>query len=331
MVHKVLPKVSDSVSGNNGSMDDQQYSNAQGAGYTTRDPRESIQDAAKYLRDTKVSDGPEMVSEKTVLVQQEDVPDLSLEDPQDVWSQHQLELVQEGIRFDQREHDVLLEKIDAVIKQERQRAKDLYAIENHKKNTLDYALKVYGDDADVEAIFDSAGAVKQKVEDRTQQSVRELSDEIQEREKEPDVVSILMPNGSVHHVDKDVAYALSVYSEQTHDGSFQDGYKKDGFRSFTDEEKQKLQELQDLMNSNDQRAAQFEEKAPETMSQEEYNAYNRERRFKEFGYPTGLSSYDYVMTQEGVYEWNGRRLPDAMASLSLQQQKEKDGLSGPAY
>jgi hypothetical protein len=98
---------------------------------------------------------------------------------------------------------------------------------------------------------------------------------------------------------------------------------------FTRDEEAKLRQLQEKMNENDRQAQQFEDRAPESMTQEEYNVINRERRFREYGDPSRDVDFQYVMTKEGIYEWNGRPLPSAMSSPTMiremEQQKQADG------
>ena len=93
---------------------------------------------------------------------------------------------------------------------------------------------------------------------------------------------------------------------------------------FTRDEKEKLAELQRLVNETDKQASRFEEKAPEAMTPEEYAQYNRERRFKEYGYPDAGVSYDYQLTKEGMYTWNGRPLPSAMSSPTMNRELQMD-------
>ena len=161
---------------------------------------------------------------------------------------------------------------------------------------------------------------------------------------------MLTPSGQVRDMDPDVADAMVAYTGKSHDGlmekaaaGFMDGIedaddrlKDDDKREnkyenfeFTRDEEEKLRQLQEKMNENDRRAQQFDDKAPESMSQEEYNVINRERRFKEYGDPSRNVDFQYVMTKEGVYEWNGRPLPSAMSSPTMiremEQQKQADG------
>ena len=249
-------------------------------------------------------------------------------------------------------HKALEKKIDAALAAEKQRAKDLYAIENKKKNTMDYANKVYGDEADLDYIVNSARGARDKATERAQDMSRQLSEKVDGVLHQRDTVTVLMPDGTTRVMDRDVAEAMRLYTDKSHSSVLeqaaaglagvevvdrtQGGFDRyqDKYEEFqlTRNEEEKLAELQRRMAENDKQAKKFEEKAPETMSQQEYNAYNRERRLKEFGDPSASLTYDYVVTKEGVYEWNGRPLPSAMSSPTLQRELQKDDkeMTGPS-
>lgn len=249
-------------------------------------------------------------------------------------------------------HKELDAKIDAALAAEKQRAKDLYAIENRKKNTMDYAEKVYGDEADLDYIVNSARGARDKATERAQDLSRQLTEKVDGVLHQKDTVTVLMPDGTTRVMDRDVAEAMRLYTDKSHSsvleqaaaglagvevvdrtqGGFDRYQNKYEEFQLTRNEEEKLAELQRRMAENDKQAAKFEQQAPKTLSQQEYDTYNRERRLKEYGDPSANLTYDYVVTKEGVYEWNGRPLPSAMSSPTLQReiQKEDKEMSGPS-
>lgn len=249
-------------------------------------------------------------------------------------------------------HKELDAKIDAALAAEKQRAKDLYAIENRKKNTMDYAEKVYGDEADLDYIVNSARGARDKATERAQDLSRQLTEKVDGVLHQKDTVTVLMPDGTTRVMDRDVAEAMRLYTDKSHSsvleqaaaglagvevmdrtqGGFDRYQNKYEEFQLTRNEEEKLAELQRRMAENDKQAAKFEQQAPKTLSQQEYDTCNRERRLKEYGDPSANLTYDYVVTKEGVYEWNGRPLPSAMSSPTLQReiQKEDKEMSGPS-
>lgn len=233
-------------------------------------------------------------------------------------------------------HRRIMAKLDAALMAERQRANDLYAVENTKKNTLDYALQVYGDNADVNYIMESAAGAKEQVSpDMTKMSNR-LSMEIDNFIHDKDQVLVASQNGPARVMDREVAEVMAVYTSKSHKGFLatlvaglsvddptaeaQYAGLSDDIASkyeqfvFTRDEEAKLRELQAMMAENDKAQRRFEEKTSEAMPQTEYDEARRERRLKEYGDPTYGMQYDYLFANEGVYKWNGRQLPSAMSS-----------------
>lgn len=233
-------------------------------------------------------------------------------------------------------HRRIMAKLDAALMAERQQAKDLYAVENTKKNTLDYALQVYGDNADVNYIMESAAGAKEQVSpDMTKMSNR-LSMEIDNFIHDKDQVLVASQNGPARVMDREVAEVMAVYTSKSHKGFLatlvaglsvddptaeaQYAGLSDDIASkyeqfvFTRDEEAKLRELQAMMAENDKAQRRFEEKTSEAMPQTEYDEARRERRLKEYGDPTYGMQYDYLFANEGVYKWNGRQLPSAMSS-----------------
>lgn len=324
----------------------EEFTNRQGKtlpGYTPVSPHDYAAQDKKYLYEQPDAEfqleeeDPEL--ELPEEEPQQDVPEeeqqAEMADPE-LTDEERAELERRRVEIVQQEnaelearHKELMAKLDQALADEKQRAKDLYAIENHKKNTMDYARKVYGDQADVEKIMDSAEIARSETSREVKGLTGEISAQMDAALHQNNQVTVLMPNGQVRTMDKDVAEALSLYTERSREGTFEAAAagitsvdrKLEEFQ-FTRHEEEKLAELQRRMAENDKQAAKFEQKAPETMTQEEYDAWNRERRFKEFGYPD--AGYDYVVTREGVYEWNGRPLPSAMSSPAMQREMEQE-------
>lgn len=248
-------------------------------------------------------------------------------------------------------HKELNEKLDAALQAEEQRSKDLYQIENKKKNTMDYAMDVYGDQADLDYISKSAGNAKFDASKPTKKLTSEIKEKMDEIQEESKKVNVLTPSGDVREMDPDVADAMVAYTGKSHDGLLEKAAagltfgleeldqqsakndqntenKYENFE-FTRDEEEKLRKLQEKIAENDKEARRFEDIAPESMTQEEYNVYNRDRRLREYGDPSRDVDFQYVMTKEGVYEWNGRPLPSAMSSPAMvremEQQKQADG------
>lgn len=326
----------------------EEYMNRQGKslpGYNPVNPYEASTVGAKYLQEVpeeefQMQDDaddfelPEEEEEEEAApadeldaLPEEQLTDEQREARQRRWIEIQR---QQSVELEER-HKELMAKLDKALAEEEQRAKDLYAIENRKKNTLDYARRVYGDSADVEKIMDSADSARTVASKEVHGLTGMISAQMDAALHKNNMVTVLMPNGQVRMMDKDVAEALSLYTGKTREGMIEAAAagvtdldnKLDEFQ-LTRNEEEKLAELQRRIAENDRQAARFEQKAPETMSQEEYNAWNRDRRFKEFGYPDAGISCDYVMTREGVYEWNGRPLPSAMSSPSMMRELEQE-------
>lgn len=247
-------------------------------------------------------------------------------------------------------HKTLDEKLDKALAAEAQRGKDLYAIENRKKNTLDYARSVYGDEADVDYIMDSAHGANVKASQKSADAWKDVNKTLKdidqankgdgkpEDEKDDDgKVTVMTPSGRVRSMDRDVAQAMEQYTDRSRGdaaleaaaaGYTQESDAENKYENFefTRDEEEKLKELQRRMEENDKKAADFEAKAPQSMTQEEYQEL-RERRLKEYGDPSAGIVPDYVMTKEGVYTWNGRELPSAMSSYEMMEyQREQEGM-----
>ena len=242
----------------------------------------------------------------------------------------------------EKQHKELMEKLDAALAAENERSKMLYAIENRKKNTMDYALEVYGDEADLESINHSANTAYDKASGEVKGLSGQLSAQLDSVIHQNNQVMVLMPNGQVRMMDKDVAGALSLYTLkqsgaydnvtiQESQSFLMDKTTGEPFE-FTRNEEEKLAELHRKIMQTDKDASKFYQKTPKAMTPEEYAAFNRERRFELFGYPSAGLDYDYVMTKEGVYEWNGRPLPEVMSSPTMIREMERDerAMNGPS-
>ena len=296
-------------------------------------------------------DEPQYADEKNPELAGPEELESSLDDPE-VQGRRQRRLAvmqQENANLDEL-HKQLNEKLDKALLAEDERAKMQYLIENKMKNTMDYASDVYGVDADLGYIAHSADEAKFDASKESKKLMKDIDDTMKDIHEESKKVQVLTPSGQVRDMDPDVADAMVAYTGKSHDGllekaaaGFMDGLEEvnglkqgdDGHENkyenfeFTRDEEAKLRQLQEKMNENDRQAQQFDDKAPESMTQEEYNVINRERRFREYGDPSRNVDFQYVMTKEGVYEWNGRPLPSAMSSPTMiremEQQKQADG------
>ena len=142
------------------------------------------------------------------------------------------------------------EALDAAIAAEKELGKQLYAIENTKKNTLTAADYVYGDDANFKAIIESANAAKMK--------------------------AVEMPNALVD-IAGDKASQLASVASQAMIGRglillLDSGQ---GF-DFAADEKDKIDELRSLIEENKQSDAEFSAETPYDVDSEDYQAAMQE-------------------------------------------------------
>lgn len=307
----------------------------------TEQPERSLQPEDEFVFDPDYKDEldlaleeqlqpeEEMAGPETGQVSDEQTDGLSDEQRQRIAIEQQQEIV----RADEL-HKVLEAKLDAAIAIEKQQAQRLYDIENRKKNTLDYARSVYGDEADIDYIMGSAKQAQTDAYAASAKQMESAARDIDEKAKDSSQVGVLMPDGRVCGMDRDVALAMELYSERSRQGIMEQiaagiaPQRKFEAFEFTRNEEEKLRQLYEQIEKNSRQQAAFEEKAPASMTQEEYNEYNRQRRFKEYGYPQG---YEYVMTNEGLYEWNGRPLPSAMSSPTMTRELACEEEYGPSY
>ena len=358
--------------------DFEEYRNRKGKvlpGYNPTDPYESANRSARYLSEqsnatAQMEEQAETEFEKVATEEKrlkpmaEDEPQYADEANPELAGMDQLEPVDDDpeVAMQRRKrlavaqqksadleqlHKELNEKLDAALVAEEQRSKSLYQIENTKKNTMDYARDVYGDEADLDYISNSANGAKYEASKPSKQLMKDVKEKVEEIQEESKKVNMLTPSGEVREMDPDVADAMVAYTGKSHDGLLEKAAagltagideltqqteandrkaetKYENFE-FTRDEEAKLKALQEKIAENDKEAQRFEEIAPDSMSQEEYNEFNRERRFREYGDPSRNVDFQYVMTKEGVYEWNGRPLPSAMSSPTMVREMEKQG------
>lgn len=220
----------------------------------------------------------------------------------------------------------LLQKIEAEIAIEQERAKLLYIMENSRKNAIDSARAKYGEKADIRSIQQSydmlANNLDPKINDVTDMISMSIDNALHGQSR----VRMLMPNGSMRSMDADVAFAMSELSSNA---VFK---KSSGIADTNDEITQELQndgaysaaevravcELQDLMSMNAQKQATFEYKDPKSGEVDVKSV--RDKRFREIGLPTVAMDYDYVYHLDETMQHNGRQLPSAMSSYTMQQE-----------
>lgn len=142
------------------------------------------------------------------------------------------------------------EALDAAIAAEKELGKQLYAIENTKKNTLTAADYVYGDDANFKAIIESANAAKMK--------------------------AVEMPNALVDIAGDKAAQLASVTSQaMIGRGLILLLDSGQGF-DFAADEKDKINELRSLIEENKQSDAEFSAQTPYDVDSEDYQAAMQE-------------------------------------------------------
>ena len=138
------------------------------------------------------------------------------------------------------------EALDAAIAAEKELGKQLYAIENTKKNTLTAADYAYGDDANFKAIIESANAAKMK--------------------------AVEMPNALVDIAGDKAAQLASVTSQaMIGRGLILLLDSGQGF-DFAADEKDKINELRSLIEENKQSDAEFSAETPYDVDSEDYQA-----------------------------------------------------------
>lgn len=190
---------------------------------------------------------PEEEDDKVLNVPDDDVIERDLPESNDdgVSLVQRVELIRRQLAVrDARE--AFSEALDAAIAAEKELGKQLYAIENTKKNTLTAADYAYGDDANFKAIIESANAAKMK--------------------------AVEMPNALVDIAGDKAAQLASVTSQaMIGRGLILLLDSGQGF-DFAADEKDKIDELRSLIEENKQSDAEFSAETPYDVDSEDYQA-----------------------------------------------------------
>lgn len=204
---------------------------------------------------------------------------------------------------------VLEQKISMELAKERDRAAKLVGLEQAKRHAIDAARASYGANADVrtiEAYYNGmAAAIDPHVTDVTDMLSMSLDNLLHQK----DTVHVLMGNGSVRTMDADVAQALVQCSSTKVAMSKTPDIKVTYSKKIQD----LLVELQDTMQLNLHRQMLFQMQPSEPMS-----VLEKQR-------PMPNVAYDYAYIFDVDDGANGRMLPSAMYSVTMQQELMQRG------
>ena len=262
-------------------------------GFTQAATQDCTQDRTEEVSETKAVDGSSVQE------------DLTKQQALQVVSVKQQDLEQET-------H--LLELINEEVVKEQERNKQLLGLENARKNAIDAARATYGAEANVDAImayYDGmASVIDPKVTDVTDLISLSLDNLLQEQ----DSVKVLMTNGSVRVMNREVAAAL-VAVPMAKD-KVRPNLPEKEVPSYSEKVQAALRSLSDLMSENAKRQAEFAAKAPSSGPIDLEKT--REARFKRLGLPTVAQEYDYIYEMDR--SMHGRMLPSAMYSYTMQKE-----------
>ena len=230
------------------------------------------------------------------------------------------------------QNESLLSQIEAEIEEEKQRAKVLYALENSRKNAIDAARATYGKKADIKSIQAAYDGMANNIDPKADDMSSLISLSLDNKLHGKNMVRMLMPNGSVRAMRSDVAIALS--DKPTKTSSIMKALNEnasdelDSLQSkFSKEELTKLYELEDMMLENQRIQASFAVKDPHSGPVYENEKSEREKKLLKLGLPSVGMDYDYVYYLDEMDEHDGRPLPSAMSSLTMQQDMIMSGKS----
>ena len=260
----------------------------------------------------------------------------------EIYRQTQRRMTREEIA---QRHKQLSAKLDRAIAAEKYRAAEMRAVENKKKNTLDYALKVYGDDADVAFIMNSAERAKSGLNRSSQTAMADLQASMKDAAKDADEVMFLTESGHVRMMDRDVAEAMQQYMAEQKQPSLMEqaaaGFELEQttrtetqYFQLNQGEVEKIQQLYSDIEEHDKEDDAFTQKTPSTMTDQEYDQAmqdQRERRLKEYGDPS--RDVYYMRDHEITYGQIGpdgkfREYPTAVSSPDVWAEVEPDAADG---
>lgn len=221
------------------------------------------------------------------------------------------------------EREKLLDKVQAEIEREVEKARLLYVLENGRKNAIDAARAKYGNHADVGSIQQAYDGMANNIDPQVCDITDIMSMSLDNKLHGQECVRMLMPNGSIRIMDSDVAVALSLVpkdgvlqSLQHENQKLMSGDTEVPVPMFSSEELVKLRELSDIMSDNARRQAAFAYKDPRSGEVEIKS--NREKRLRKLGIPSIAMEYDYVYYLADNAKHNGRPLPSAMDAYDMQ-------------
>lgn len=227
------------------------------------------------------------------------------------------------------ERQKLIDKIQIEIEKEIERAKLLYLLENARKNAIDAARAQYGAKANIGSIQQAYDGMANNIDPKLTDVTDMISMSIDNKLHGKECVRMLMPNGSIRMMDADVAFALSEIPKHHVNKSAEqiEATKEVAMEPpnpmFSAEEIEKLRELSDIMDDNAKRQAAFAYKDPKSGEVEIKS--QREQRLRALGLPTVAMDYDYVYHLDETSYHNGRQLPSAMDSYSMQVGMQNSG------
>lgn len=194
----------------------------------------------KKARETNSREPPEMQEELTTSEPIMPEPDVSEETPSEtdnISLVQRVELIRKQLAV-KNAHDALMNALDNAIAAEKELGKQLYAIENNKKNNM------AGNDIDYEAVITSANGAKMKAAEKPNMLVGDVNDKLTELESAASQAAI--GRGIMSLIDGE-----------------------NGF-NFTEDEREKIDVLRDVIEDNKEADAVFTAKAPSGMDEEEY-------------------------------------------------------------
>lgn len=225
-----------------------------------------------------------------------------------------------------------------------------YVIERNRKDTIDYAMAAYGEDADLQGISDRAMVAQQVNSKEMTGPFVGLSFGINQKLSGGRDSLVRLPNGQQVEMDSQVAAVLDMPEDRkgsTMAGLFA-GYVREndpGFMAaiesaggtvglarnselqFSRNEEQKLKQLWDKVVEAQKDTMDYEAKPMDQLSPKEYEALGldpaaaRRRRLMEHGDPS--AGLDIIYSHEE--EYNGRRLPTPIIMGQRGQEKEAGG------
>lgn len=230
------------------------------------------------------------------------------------------------------------EKLDKEIAIERDRGKKIRSLENAWVNTRNSAVSFFGDKADFQAIDRSFQSELNKANPRVHDVTDIVSMEIDRALHGRQYDKVLMGDGSIRSMDPELAEFIAlgrpgmIVKTRSNETSLDDSspgaslYRELYDISVSSKEEQeqldmirqsvtdKIDEFSQLTRDNQKQAFAFESELYKTSSFSK-SAESRQRSRK---LPSVAYDYPYLV-REDIYEYNGRKLPEAMSSPVMQR------------